>query len=292
MGGGAVGEGVIVDLTAMQPRRLEIDADRRIAWTSGAVTVTELNEAAGRHGLRMPVEPSSARFATLAGMVACNAAGARTLKHGAVRSWVRGLRAGDRRRGDRLDSQEQFTARPPATVRESFRAGPPARPSPFRNRLRPSTPLAGEADPRHLPPHHQELLRLRSRSLARLRRLGGPPGRQRGDAGVRHGNRVAPRAGAAGPERASPYAQPPRRPGRRGDRPPPARPLRHRAARQDLPRPGPPEAGRRGVAGAAALRRGGAAGRVREARTRPRPVVPPATRSAPSPPGRPASRPP
>ena len=39
----------------------------------------------------MPVEPSSARFATLAGMVACNAAGARTLKHGAVRSWVRGL---------------------------------------------------------------------------------------------------------------------------------------------------------------------------------------------------------
>ena len=91
MGGGAVGAGVIVDLTAMQPRRLEVDAGSRIAWTSGAVTVTQLNEAAGRHGLRMPVEPSSARFATLAGMVACNAAGARTLKHGAVRSWVRGL---------------------------------------------------------------------------------------------------------------------------------------------------------------------------------------------------------
>jgi FAD/FMN-containing dehydrogenase len=91
MGGGAVGEGVIVDLTSMAPRRLEIDAERRIAWTSGSVTVTQLNDAAGRHGLRMPVEPSSARFATLAGMVACNAAGARTLKHGAVRSWVRGL---------------------------------------------------------------------------------------------------------------------------------------------------------------------------------------------------------
>ena len=91
MGGGAIGNGIIVDLTTMAPRRLEIDAIRRVAWTSGSVTVTELNAAAGRHGLRMPVEPSSARFATLGGMVACNAAGARTLKHGAVRSWVRGL---------------------------------------------------------------------------------------------------------------------------------------------------------------------------------------------------------
>jgi len=91
MGGGAVGEGVIVDLTAMQPCRLEVDAGNRIALTSGAITVAQLNEAAGRQGLRMPVEPSSARFATLAGMVACNAAGARTLKYGAVRHWVRGL---------------------------------------------------------------------------------------------------------------------------------------------------------------------------------------------------------
>jgi FAD/FMN-containing dehydrogenase len=91
MGGGAVGDGVIVDLTSISPRRLEIDPGQRIAWTSGSVTVTELNEAASRHGLRMPVEPSSARWATLAGMVACNAAGARTVKHGAVRRWVNGL---------------------------------------------------------------------------------------------------------------------------------------------------------------------------------------------------------
>lgn len=115
MGGGAVGQGVIVDLTAMQPRLLEVDAGNRVARTSGAVTVTQLNEAAGRHGLRMPVEPSSARFATLAGMVACNAAGARTLKHGAVRSWVRGLQvvtadgeSGWIRRG------ESLPPRPPA----------------------------------------------------------------------------------------------------------------------------------------------------------------------------------
>ena len=115
MGGGAIGNGIVVDLTAMAPRRLEIDADRRIAWTSGSVTVTELNDAAGRHGLRMPVEPSSARFATLGGMVACNAAGARTLKHGAVRSWVSGPAGGDSGWGDQAGSARRVHC-PPAPL--------------------------------------------------------------------------------------------------------------------------------------------------------------------------------
>jgi FAD/FMN-containing dehydrogenase len=89
--GANVGEGIVVDLTAMQPRLLEIDPARRTALTSANVTVAELNQAAQTRGLRMPSEPSSANWATLGGMVATNAAGARTVRYGSVRPWVRGL---------------------------------------------------------------------------------------------------------------------------------------------------------------------------------------------------------
>src|SRR6476620_3794985 len=43
MGGGKVGEGVIVDLGHMAGRRLEVDARARRAVTSAGVTLAELN---------------------------------------------------------------------------------------------------------------------------------------------------------------------------------------------------------------------------------------------------------
>ena len=91
MGGGNVGEGVIVDLTRMEGGRLELDAGRRRALTGAAITLADLNAAAGRHNLRLPPDPSSARWATLGGMVATNAAGARSVRYGSVRPWVDGL---------------------------------------------------------------------------------------------------------------------------------------------------------------------------------------------------------
>ncbi len=91
MAGAAIGEGIIVDLTAMEPRVLTIDPIARRARSSGGMTVAELNSRAAEHGLRMPVEPSSSRWATLAGVVGTNAAGARSLRLGSVRRWVRSL---------------------------------------------------------------------------------------------------------------------------------------------------------------------------------------------------------
>ena len=79
--GNAVGAGVIVDLRERMPRMLEIDPVQRVALTSAAITHAELSAEAAGHGLRLPPDPSSARWATLGGMVACNAAGARTLRH-------------------------------------------------------------------------------------------------------------------------------------------------------------------------------------------------------------------
>jgi len=89
--GNAVGSGVVVDLRQAMPRILEIDPAAHSAVTSANITQAELNHAAATHGLRLPPDPSSARWATLGGMVACNAAGARTVRHGPVRPWVKGL---------------------------------------------------------------------------------------------------------------------------------------------------------------------------------------------------------
>src|ERR1700732_1448888 len=91
MGGGNVGEGVVVDLTRMSDRRLDVDPTARRAMTSSSVTLGELNAASARHGLRLPPNPSSGQWATVGGMVSTNAAGARSVRYGSVRPWVEGL---------------------------------------------------------------------------------------------------------------------------------------------------------------------------------------------------------
>jgi FAD/FMN-containing dehydrogenase len=91
MGGGNVGAGLIVDLTRMSDRRLDIDPVARRAITSPSATLGELNAGAARHGLRLPPNPSSAQWATAGGMVSTNAAGARSVRYGSVRPWVEGL---------------------------------------------------------------------------------------------------------------------------------------------------------------------------------------------------------
>jgi FAD/FMN-containing dehydrogenase len=91
MGGGNVGDGVIVDLTRLKERVLSIVPDSRRATAAAAVTLAELNAAAQSHGLRLPPDPSSGRWATLGGMVATNAAGARSVRYGSVRRWIEAL---------------------------------------------------------------------------------------------------------------------------------------------------------------------------------------------------------
>ena len=91
MGGGNVGDGVVVDLTGLAEQRLEVDAPRRRAVTSAQVTLAELNTAAAPYHLRLPPDPSSGRWATLGGMVSTNAAGARSVRYGSVRRWVEAL---------------------------------------------------------------------------------------------------------------------------------------------------------------------------------------------------------
>ena len=86
MAGGAVGDGVIVDLSRL--RELHVDKDASLADVGAGTTRSMLDVAARRVGLWFPVDPSSGAFCTLGGMAATNAAGPRSLKHGSVRAWV------------------------------------------------------------------------------------------------------------------------------------------------------------------------------------------------------------
>jgi FAD/FMN-containing dehydrogenase len=91
MGGGNVGEGVVVDLSAMAGPGVEIAPGARRARMRAGASLGELEAAAARHGLRLPPDPSSWRWATAGGVVSTNAAGARSARYGGVRAWVEGL---------------------------------------------------------------------------------------------------------------------------------------------------------------------------------------------------------
>ena len=87
MAGGAVGRGIVVDLSRLNATG-DVDVVRRRMWVGPGALRGAVESSARAHGLRFPVDPSSGAFCTLGGMAATNAAGARTLRYGATRDWV------------------------------------------------------------------------------------------------------------------------------------------------------------------------------------------------------------
>jgi FAD/FMN-containing dehydrogenase len=90
MSGGAIGKGVIVDLSRIN-RLGKFDERGRTVWADPGVLWSTLDVAARERGLRLPVDPSSGAFCTLGGMVSTNASGAHTLHYGSTRAWVNAL---------------------------------------------------------------------------------------------------------------------------------------------------------------------------------------------------------
>jgi FAD/FMN-containing dehydrogenase len=90
MAGGAVGPGVIVDLSRLDSIG-QIDTERRRVMVGPGAVRGTVNEKARAKKLRFPVDPSSGAFCTIGGMAATNAAGAHTLRYGATRAWVTAL---------------------------------------------------------------------------------------------------------------------------------------------------------------------------------------------------------
>lgn len=128
MAGGNVGTGVVVDLTALDGAPLAITAEGR-AHAGAAVTWDAIDREARRHGMRLLPDPSSGRWATVGGMVATNAAGPRTLRHGPVRAWVDAVtivtsdgEVTELRRGHRPDLGVRAIGRFHAKVHDQLRA--------------------------------------------------------------------------------------------------------------------------------------------------------------------------
>ena len=90
MAGGAVGRGVIVDLSRLDAIG-PVDTDRRRVTVGPGALRGAVDARARAHGLRFPVDPSSGAFCTMGGMASTNAAGARSLKFGATRNWITAL---------------------------------------------------------------------------------------------------------------------------------------------------------------------------------------------------------
>ncbi|HEX2716943.1 MAG TPA: FAD-binding oxidoreductase, partial [Gemmatimonadaceae bacterium] len=90
MAGGAIGDGVIVDLSRLRTIG-EVDVAARRVRAGPGVLLGALDEHVAPHGLRFPVDPSSWSFCTVGGVAATNAAGARSVRVGSVRDWITAL---------------------------------------------------------------------------------------------------------------------------------------------------------------------------------------------------------
>jgi FAD/FMN-containing dehydrogenase len=90
MAGGAIGDGIVVDLSRLDAIGPVDVAQRRVRVAPGAARAA-VDGAARAAGLRFPPDPSSGAYCTVGGMAGTNAAGAHTLRFGAMRSWVLAL---------------------------------------------------------------------------------------------------------------------------------------------------------------------------------------------------------
>ena len=87
MPNGAIGDGVIVDLSRWRTIG-DVHQEARTIRVGPGVLRAEVDRAARAVGLRFPVDPSSGSFCTIGGMASTNAAGSHSMKFGAMRPWV------------------------------------------------------------------------------------------------------------------------------------------------------------------------------------------------------------
>jgi glycolate oxidase len=71
--------------------QLEIDERNQVAHCGPGVVVAELQAEAAKDGLFYPPDPSSKKFCTIGGNIACNAGGLRCVKYGVTRDYVLAL---------------------------------------------------------------------------------------------------------------------------------------------------------------------------------------------------------
>ncbi len=81
--------GWVLDLSALDS--IEIDPVARIARVGVGAVTAQFQEQVEAQGLFFPPDPSSKKYATIGGNIACNAGGMRCVKYGVTRDYVLGL---------------------------------------------------------------------------------------------------------------------------------------------------------------------------------------------------------
>ncbi len=80
--GQTIGSGLVIDYSKHLDRVLEFDAGQRTVWVEPGLVLDRLNRFLKPHGLFFPVDISTSSRATLGGMAANNACGARSIRYG------------------------------------------------------------------------------------------------------------------------------------------------------------------------------------------------------------------
>lgn len=84
--------GIVLSLERMN-RIIKLDPANRVMVVEPGITNQQVQDAAAEHGFFWSPDPTSAAFCTVGGNLAYNSAGPRTVKYGATRDNVLGLRA-------------------------------------------------------------------------------------------------------------------------------------------------------------------------------------------------------
>ncbi len=92
LAGQTLGSGIILDFSKHFRRVTEIDPERRTVRVQPGVVHAQLNRILRRHGMHFAPDPSSSPFCTIGGMLANNAGGSHTIRHGATRENTLSLR--------------------------------------------------------------------------------------------------------------------------------------------------------------------------------------------------------
>lgn len=82
LAGQAVGEALIIDCSRWLDQIVEINAEEKYAILEPGVVLSDLNNAAAKHGLMYGPDPASAERATMGGVIANNATGAHSIVYG------------------------------------------------------------------------------------------------------------------------------------------------------------------------------------------------------------------
>ena len=90
MAGGAIGDGVVVDLSRLNWIEAPDAGSNTLRCGPGALR-DAVDAAARRVNCTFPVDPSSGAYCTVGGMASTNGAGAHTLRYGSMRAWIEAL---------------------------------------------------------------------------------------------------------------------------------------------------------------------------------------------------------